>query len=484
MNKLKLLKNTSIYSFGEILPKFISFFLLPLYTRFLTPHDYGIISYTSSIVAFLFVVSLMSLNTYLLRDYFEQKNELAQKRLIGNVFSFIIIFNLILTAVAMVIGPFVVDAFHLQIEFKFFRLALINNFFNVCSVIPLIVYRVKERAVSYVLLNISRVFIEVLVVIYLIVSLKWGILGKYYGTMFVYLFYFFIYFLIIYKNSILNLNLKQIKSGLKFSLPLIPGVAGGMLIHISDKVILERYIPLSEMGIYSIAVILGSSIGIITRSAYRAFEPVIFKEFGKDTFETTLNFIKKYYQFVIVVIATAIAVFSREIFYVMASEKFYEGYKYVPFVAVISVIGAFQTIYGAIVIAEKKTMLISKATLGSGIVNLILNIILISWLTKYGMGIYGALIASVIASSISFVILYRGISYSNKMIIREFFSLISMIFIVLFSILILPYQVNILNSFFKLLLLSAYVVFLCYLFGINIFKLAEIKKFLVKKIKT
>jgi hypothetical protein len=39
-----LLRNSIVYGLGEVLPKGISLILIPLYTRFLSPPDYGILS--------------------------------------------------------------------------------------------------------------------------------------------------------------------------------------------------------------------------------------------------------------------------------------------------------------------------------------------------------------------------------------------------------------------------------------------------------
>src|SRR5690554_7067562 len=41
----KVLKGASMYSLGDVLVKASGFFLIPLYTRVLTPADYGIVGY-------------------------------------------------------------------------------------------------------------------------------------------------------------------------------------------------------------------------------------------------------------------------------------------------------------------------------------------------------------------------------------------------------------------------------------------------------
>ena len=56
-----LVKNTSIYTLGRLIPQLAGFFLLPIYTKYLTPSDYGIISamqILSSVLVILFSLSI------------------------------------------------------------------------------------------------------------------------------------------------------------------------------------------------------------------------------------------------------------------------------------------------------------------------------------------------------------------------------------------------------------------------------------------
>ena len=92
----KLVKSTIYYSIGEIIPRIISFLLLPILTKYLTPDEYGIVSYTNSVMMFVFVIATLSLNTFVLRHYYGSKDEYSRKELIGSTFLFIFGFNCVL----------------------------------------------------------------------------------------------------------------------------------------------------------------------------------------------------------------------------------------------------------------------------------------------------------------------------------------------------------------------------------------------------
>ena len=67
----KILQNSAIYTVIMVLQKGISFFLMPLYTAFLSPVDYGILGVVSSISSFLSVFISLGLETAAARFYYK-----------------------------------------------------------------------------------------------------------------------------------------------------------------------------------------------------------------------------------------------------------------------------------------------------------------------------------------------------------------------------------------------------------------------------
>ena len=84
-----VVKNSVIYSISGILMKCFSFFLLPLYTVYLTTEDYGVTSLTGSFSATMGFVVTMSLFSAVLRFYVDLKdNPERLKRFYGTVVLF------------------------------------------------------------------------------------------------------------------------------------------------------------------------------------------------------------------------------------------------------------------------------------------------------------------------------------------------------------------------------------------------------------
>ena len=455
----KVIRNVSFYTIGAIIPKVIGFFLLPIFTRYLSPTEYGIMNYTNSITIFLFAFTILSLNAYLLRHVFDYEKEEDRKKLIGNVFLFITIINFIMLGVELVLFPKIILAFNIKVKFHpYFLLALINNFLSVFSVVPLIIYRYKGKAINFVVVNATKSFIQVIFSLILVIHFNMGVLGRYYGSLMANVIFLVIYILIIYKNAILNLNLSQIKKGLIFSLPLVPSTFLHVIINVGDRIILERYVPLAALGIYSVSYTLGTVLRIFAYSSYLSFEPIVFSKIGKDDFSQAITKIRKYYLYVIFCLSFLYVLFSKEILYMMASSKFSSGYKVIPIIILSTIFLSENYLFGTILIGIKKTKVSLILNLIGAVINVIVNLLLIPII-----GMYGAAISTLTSYLVMFCLFYF---YLNKHMGMKFLkinkdiiyllvaSLLAYVFIYTFN-----YNINLQFILLKLLVACLYIIF-------------------------
>lgn len=411
----KLVKTTIYYSIGEIVPRIISFLLLPILTKYLTADEYGIVSYTNSVMTFVFVIATLSLNTFVLRHYYGSKEERSKKELIGSVFLFIFGFNCILIVFQMLFFPLIIDFFNINIPFKpYFQLAILNNFFDVISIIPLVLYRVKENAKGFLILSLSRTLLQFLMVYIFVVVYNQGLLGSYYARLVINVPFMFVYFYMIYKNSIFKINLKLIKEALRFTLPILPGSLAFLFVSLSDRIILERYISLDQLGIFSVAVTLAMVLNIVIQALYKTFEPILFKEYLNENFQEINLKLYKIYLLAIFIGGFGASIFSKEFFVIATSGAFREGYKLVPLFIVSVVIAGINTYLNILMIANKKQKMVSLVSIISAIISVILNLILIPY-----YGCYGAIIASAASFLFSNIIFQYNAVIAKKYIITQ-----------------------------------------------------------------
>jgi O-antigen/teichoic acid export membrane protein len=464
----KLVKNTIYYSLGEIIPRIISFVLLPILTTYLTPSEYGITMYTNSVMMFVFVIASLSLNTFLLKNYYTQKDEDSRRELIGSVFLFVFIFNVLIVVLQVLFFPFIIDFFKINVPFKpFFLLAIFNNFFDVISLVPLVLFRVREDARGFLIMSLSRTILQFILIYVLVVIFKQGLEGSYYGRLYVNIPFVFIYFYYIKQNAKLKINTKLIRQALLFSLPLLPGGLSYLLITLSDRIILERFVSLDKIGIYSVATTLALVLNIVIQAFYKTFEPMLFKEYLNENFQETNLKLYKIYLFALFVGAFAASFFSKEFFLIATSGAFREAYEIVPFLIISVVISGINTYLNVLMIACDRQKMTSVILILSAIISVILNFVFIPY-----FGFYGAITASVSSFLFVNVILQYNVTINKKFFVVQ----LILMFIIIVSPFVFDKYVTLnllLTLFVKSIVLSFFCIIALKSFDISVNQIFE-----------
>lgn len=395
-----LVKNTTIYALGDIFPRLLSFISFPILTSYLTPADYGIVNYVTTLNTFLMVLGFLGVNTYFLVHFYRCKDEMEQKRLLGNLFTFVLGINLAFAVLLYSLGPILYSALGSNISFyPYIAIGLAIHFFNLFAVLPSALYRILEKPLLLTAINISKGIITLLLILLFVVYLEFTAIGVLYATLLVNICFSGVFIYTTRNYIVWNLNLDQMKTVLKFSLPLIPGSLAYYVTTISDRILIEKFLDLNDLGIYSTAATLAMILHIISYGAYKAFEPYIFKHFGETDFLGRFVEVRDGYVFVLLFGAFGIAVFSREFFTIFSSERFHEAYWYVPLILIGVFASSMSMLYGTIITAKSKTRINSLInTVGAGI-SISLNLI---FLPQFGV-ITAALVSS-FAMSIMFII--------------------------------------------------------------------------------
>jgi O-antigen/teichoic acid export membrane protein len=443
---------------------------------YFSPEHYGIISYINALITIFPVIATLGLSTYVIRFYFEQRNEVDKKKLIGNVFLFISFVNIIILVFGYVFIPYLLDFFKVSIPWNpYLKYAFIGYFLDIFSIIPLVLFRIKQNAKVFVFLNITKVVLQYVLILTCVIYYDLGLEGLYLGNLIALVPFFFIYVFLMFKLSILNINFQQIKEGLIFSLPLIPSSISFILLNYSDRFFIEKYVSLDYLGIYNIAFTIAFSLNLFISSIYKAVEPELFQKYsqGKE-FKSFVNTFKKYYLFFLYVFAILIALFTQEIIF-MISDEYELVYYYVPLILISVLMSGSNIIYSGILTAEKNIKLISKTVIIGTIISILLNAILIPM-----YGIVGACFSSAISFFTINLILY--LSIENKCVDYRVDIYLLFTYIVFISCIfyLVTFSFSLTFSLVKILAFLLFVLFLLKISNIKFYKIILlVSKFII-----
>ena len=411
-NTRKIFTNTIFYTLGYLLPQVLAFCLLPVFTAYLSREDYGIANYTNTVGLYLQQFCLLGFNTFLLRHHFLCKDEEESRRLFGTSAVFLFIFGVAILGVSLAITPPILAHYHISVPYyPYFPLAYLAIFFETFTVLPLIAFRVREKALSFILLNVTKVFCKYLFSLYLIIHLHMGVLGRFYAELAINIIFFFLYFIIMRQYFTLSLDLKIVRKGIIFSLPFVTSAVLYQLVDNSDRFFLERTISLGQLGVFSIAITFYSAFSGLTQSMYRALEPTLYRSYDEPGFNDLFFSIKRTFFLVALACGLFASIFIRDIVRVMTHPRFMQAAEMVPILILVAVIFGFQTLNTAILTGHGKIRQILYITiLGAGL-SLLLNAILIPRWGVWGVGFAKVICFSAMGMVSGFLVARCGVSH-------------------------------------------------------------------------
>jgi O-antigen/teichoic acid export membrane protein len=181
----------------------------------------------------------------------------------------------------------------------------------------------------------------------------------------------------------------------KFGLPLAVSSLSAWLLVLSDRYILGYFGSAEQVGIYSVSFsVVDRSIGMFYSVLMLAAYPIIvstWEEKGKQTTQQLIKELSRYFFILCIPAFVGLSILSRDVFTLFMGKEFIDSFRLVPFFAFCSLLmGLFQYLGKGFEI-YKKTLLLALTFLIAGVVNVVLNILLIPSYGYLGAGMAKAI---------------------------------------------------------------------------------------------
>ncbi|MBN2406659.1 MAG: oligosaccharide flippase family protein [Elusimicrobia bacterium] len=400
----KVIKNSIYYTLGNVLPRTVGFILLPIITKYLSPAEYGITNSMNILRNILMVVITLSLARSINRLYFDYKTDEEKKEFIGTMAISVFVVSSLFILCFFVFGKYVAMSFKSIPFYPYFAIALLTEYFAVFSNVPRAYYIVTEQGSRFLSINFFSFVISTALTVLFVVKYKMGAVGVLSSLMVTKFIFIFVWSSVLIRNATFRFNMDMAKSALHFSLPLIPLVASGWVLNWSDRIFIERFFSLKEVGVYSFGYKLASIPLFIMAAAWTAYSPYFLKKASEGPENTKVLYnANTVYQFVTIFLFFGVALFAKEMTYLLARNPgYYEAYRIIPLIVLAYLFNEAGGIVNLYFIQAKRTKIFASMGVGSAVMNIILNFLLIP---KYGM--YGAAYATAISFAVFTAVKYK-----------------------------------------------------------------------------
>ena len=404
--KGRVLENSFLYTFSSLLVKAIGFFLLPIYTMFLTPEDYGITNIVNSfnhVAMFIVAFSLYSAVTRFYADYKDDREKL--KRFYGTVVIFVFISGIIFVSLGFFLNKLLISWFFGGISFyPVVVIALLSLTFVSLQTIHQNIIQGMQQGKKLTIRNLSVFGFQVGLNLLLIGAFKLGAVGVLLATLIINIGYFIYMIFDLKRNDLLTfcIDKKLLREALEYSIPLMPHNLSTHIASFASRVFINNSGSLSSVGLYSIASQFGMIIDTVQVSVNKAFIPWFY-----DIMNTTIGKKKKeivelssFLLILYTIFYMGIGLFSQEVIILMTSERYVISWTIIPILVMAFSIKSIYYFYVDVLFYYKDaTRKIFIATITGSLADILFAVLLVP---NYGM--YGAAVAFLIAKIIIVVI--------------------------------------------------------------------------------
>jgi O-antigen/teichoic acid export membrane protein len=412
---LRLGKEAAIYGLSSILGRFLNFLLVPFYTNYLLPSEYGVVATLYAYIAFMVIVYGYGMEAAYMRFFSTPEHGDAKQNfstpfisLLGTSVLFSLVIHFSARSVAGWIG---IGEEHADL----IRYAGWILFFDTLVAIPYASLRMDHKAMKFAGLRVVNILCNIALNILFIVGMGMKAEGVFLANLLALAFSFLLLFRTTVTQFTMSFSRGLYRDLLKFGLPYVPAGIAGAAMQVIDRPILKALTDDATVGVYQANYRLGVLMMLVVGMFDYAWRPFFLQHAKDDDAKDLFARVFTYFVALMLFILISVSLFVDDLVRIQVFGKYFihpDYWKGLTIVPIILLSYVFTGAYVNFVVGiylEKKTKVLPYVTGAGAIVNVAVNF----WLIPL-YGIMGAAFATLA----SYVVMAAGMYIASQQVYR------------------------------------------------------------------
>jgi O-antigen/teichoic acid export membrane protein len=395
----RLATTGAAYTASSVLSKLIALFLLPVYTAYLTPADYGAAEVMLASVIAVSIVVRLGVIEALLRFYYMSGER--PERVVATGFATLLWVTSAAAVVALLFAEPISEALLEEPDAGLARLAVLGLWTLTMWEFALTLLRLDERARAYFALTTINVLVTIPFTVFLIVVEDMGADGILLGTFGTGV--LFLGWRLWQERQRLGLGVDRglLRRMLRFGVPTMPAELTLYSLNFVDRIIIVRLVGLAEAGLYALAVKFAQGVSVLARGFQLAFPPLAYSIDDDEEARRAYALVVTWFTAVLAFVVAGLWLDARWIVRLLAADDYFESYEAIGLLATGVSLYAIYLALLVVLGRTKRTEYSFPATAAAMAVNIGLNLALVP-----EHGIVGAGAALVASYMVVLVLMY------------------------------------------------------------------------------
>ena len=395
-------RHAAIYGVGNMLAKLTIFIMLQIYTRYLTPADYGVLELTSMTLDFLAIMLGLNVSASVYRFFSAEKTQAGRDLVMSTAAVGKIGIAILIASLGFVISPWLAQVVTPEKgHADYFRLFFLIFIMQSAEVVPFLLCRALHRSVLVVTLNLARLLGLVSLNILFVVHFELGVRGILISNLIVSTVIALGMLRFLFRSTGVVFSRKLFLEMTRFSFPIGFVSLGNFFLIFSDRYFLNHYAGPTAVGVYALAYRFGFVLtAFIATPFQQIWAPERFQIAQRPNAQVVFRRVFLYFNVALGCMAMLISLFVRDVLKVMATPNFWGAYAVVPLILIAQILHQWTAYNNLGLLLTKNT---KKFAWGSAVA--IPSVLLLNYLLIPRYGLWGAAIATIIAYVLRFLVI-------------------------------------------------------------------------------
>ncbi|GJM43231.1 MAG: undecaprenyl-diphospho-oligosaccharide flippase [Gemmatimonadota bacterium] len=396
----EIMKHSGVYGLGLILSRLASFLLLPLYTSYLVPADYGVLAILDLTTTIISHLAAGGLYAAVLREYHDKRFR-DRRHLLWTtglvMLAAISLPQLALVAAfresiaALVFGASVVDGP------SYLLLALAGLPAQLFIAFSQAYIRAQKRSTLFIGITIPALLVRIGLNVWLIAFEGMGVYGFLYSSLIAGALEALAMFLALFAGRPAGVIREAIPPIWRYGWPLMITSLAAVAMHQMDRYLLRWQLEdLGPIGVYSVAYMLAQGVNSLVITPFNQIWSTVIYE--ADQLPERLDIFRRVFRYFVLgisLVLLALALLAEPIVRIVTAPEYAEAGRVLPLLCLAMLFFPMHTLFRLPAVLHRRTVSVARTSLVAALSNLAANLALIPYL-----GIYGAAIASVVTYAV------------------------------------------------------------------------------------
>src|SRR5215471_5490859 len=238
----RLTGHVLVYGFGNVGNRIVGFLLIPVYSRYLTPADYGVLTLVSMLGQILYALMNMGQNSALFRTYFRHDDPKDRETVVATSLWLIVGLSFPIGLIALVLSrPLATVLTGSAAYTAWMAIGTAGVAFKILLRLPLAVLRAREQSRRYAGVNLAQTIVGLALAILFVVGLHLGGRGVLWSQLVAEVALCAYLLPSMLRGLSLRFSRHDAHDLLAYGLSLVPAALLSFLIHLSDRYFLKTY---------------------------------------------------------------------------------------------------------------------------------------------------------------------------------------------------------------------------------------------------